>query len=45
MPFAYAIASGLTRLAGADPLAALGMTYFLVPEGREVWEGEECHEL
>ena len=26
----------------ADPLAALGMTYFLVSEGREAWSGEEC---
>ena len=26
----------------ADPLAALGMTYFLVKEGREAWRGEEC---
>jgi divalent metal cation (Fe/Co/Zn/Cd) transporter len=28
----------------ADPVAALGMTYFLVREGREAWEGEDtCH--
>lgn len=27
----------------ADPLAALGMTVFLVQEGREAWRGEECH--
>lgn len=26
----------------ADPVAALGMTYFLVREGREAWRGEEC---
>ena len=25
----------------ADPLAALGMTYFLVREGREAWEGRD----
>ena len=25
----------------ADPLAALGMTYFLAREGREAWRGEE----
>jgi divalent metal cation (Fe/Co/Zn/Cd) transporter len=25
----------------ADPIAALGMTYFLVSEGREAWRGEE----
>ena len=24
----------------ADPVAALGMTYFLVAEGREAWRGE-----
>jgi divalent metal cation (Fe/Co/Zn/Cd) transporter len=28
----------------ADPVAALGMTFFLVREGREAWEGEDsCH--
>jgi divalent metal cation (Fe/Co/Zn/Cd) transporter len=30
----------------ADPVAALGMTYFLVAEGREAWRGEDscsCH--
>lgn len=28
----------------ADPVAALGMTYFLVREGREAWKGEDtCH--
>ncbi len=35
---------GLNTLLGwwwADPLAALGMTYFLVREGREAWEGED----
>jgi divalent metal cation (Fe/Co/Zn/Cd) transporter len=26
----------------ADPVAALGMTYFLVSEGREAWRGEDC---
>ena len=26
----------------ADPAAALGMTYFLIEEGREAWRGEEC---
>lgn len=26
----------------ADPVAALGMTFFLVREGREAWRGEEC---
>lgn len=26
----------------ADPVAALGMTYFLVSEGREAWRGETC---
>lgn len=36
---------GLNALFGwwwADPLAALGMTYFLVREGREAWRGESC---
>ena len=28
----------------ADPLAALGMTYFLVREGREAWRGDQCCE-
>lgn len=28
----------------ADPAAAIGMTYFLVREGREAWEGEDCCE-
>ncbi|MBK9258214.1 MAG: cation transporter [Polyangiaceae bacterium] len=28
----------------ADPVAALGMTVFLIREGREAWEGEDtCH--
>lgn len=28
----------------ADPVAAIGMTYFLVSEGREAWKGEDsCH--
>lgn len=26
----------------ADPVAALGMTWFLVREGREAWRGEDC---
>jgi divalent metal cation (Fe/Co/Zn/Cd) transporter len=26
----------------ADPVAALGMTMFLIREGREAWQGEEC---
>jgi len=26
----------------ADPVAALGITWFLVREGREAWRGEEC---
>jgi divalent metal cation (Fe/Co/Zn/Cd) transporter len=26
----------------ADPAAALGMTYFLVREGRKAWHGQEC---
>jgi divalent metal cation (Fe/Co/Zn/Cd) transporter len=26
----------------ADPVAALGMTYLLVSEGREAWRGEDC---
>ncbi len=26
----------------ADPAAALGMTWFIVSEGREAWRGEEC---
>jgi divalent metal cation (Fe/Co/Zn/Cd) transporter len=26
----------------ADPVAALGMTYFLVAEGREAWRGQDC---
>jgi divalent metal cation (Fe/Co/Zn/Cd) transporter len=27
----------------ADPAAALGMTYFIIREGREAWRGEgEC---
>ena len=29
----------------ADPIAALGVTYFLVREGRDVWRGEECCEV
>lgn len=28
----------------ADPLAAIAMTYFLVREGREAWQGEDCCE-
>lgn len=26
----------------ADPVSALGMTWFLVAEGREAWRGEDC---
>jgi divalent metal cation (Fe/Co/Zn/Cd) transporter len=26
----------------ADPVAAIGMTYFLIVEGREAWRGEDC---
>ncbi|MEO8190076.1 MAG: cation transporter [Acidobacteriota bacterium] len=36
---------GLNTLFGwwwADPVAALGMSYFLVLEGREAWAGDEC---
>jgi len=36
---------GLNALFGwwwADPLAAIAMCYFIVREGREAWEGEEC---
>ncbi|MDE3115574.1 MAG: cation transporter, partial [Pseudomonadota bacterium] len=25
-----------------DPLASLAIVYFLIKEGREAWEGEEC---
>lgn len=38
---------GVNALTGwwwADPLAAIGMTYFLVREGREAWRGEDCGE-
>ena len=28
----------------ADPVAALGMTWFLVREGRDAWRGEDCCE-
>lgn len=38
---------GVNALTGwwwADPLAAIGMTYFLVREGREAWKGEDCCE-
>jgi divalent metal cation (Fe/Co/Zn/Cd) transporter len=36
---------GLNALIGwwwADPVAALGMTWFLVREGREAWRGDDC---
>ena len=39
---------GLNALAGwwwADPVAAIGMTAFLVREGRAAWKGEECCEV
>ncbi len=38
---------GLNALFGwwwADPVAAIGMCYFLVREGREAWKGEQCDE-
>ena len=38
---------GVNALTGwwwADPLAAIAMTYFLVREGREAWQGEDCCE-
>jgi len=36
---------GLNAVLGwwwADPVAALGMTWFIVSEGREAWRGEDC---
>lgn len=39
---------GLNALFGwwwADPVAAIGMTYFLVREGREAWLGEDCSHM
>lgn len=36
---------GLNALFGwwwADPVAALGMVYFLVREGRQAWAGDDC---
>jgi hypothetical protein len=36
---------GLNSLFGwwwADPLAALGMTWFIAREGLEAWRGEDC---
>ena len=39
---------GLNALFGwwwADPIAAIGMCYFLVREGREAWRGEDCCEV
>lgn len=36
---------GLNAILGwwwADPVAALGMTVFLIREGREAWHGEDC---
>jgi divalent metal cation (Fe/Co/Zn/Cd) transporter len=36
---------GLNAVLGwwwADPVAALGMTWFLLSEGREAWRGEDC---
>jgi divalent metal cation (Fe/Co/Zn/Cd) transporter len=39
---------GLNALFGwwwADPVAAIGMTYFLVREGREAWLGEDCNHM
>ena len=26
----------------ADPVAAIGMTWFLIQEGHSVWRGEDC---
>jgi divalent metal cation (Fe/Co/Zn/Cd) transporter len=37
-------ANALTGWWWADPVAAMGMTVFLVREGREAWEGEDCCE-
>jgi len=37
---------GVNALTGwwwADPLAAIGMTWFLISEGREAWRGEDDH--
>lgn len=39
------VGTGLNAVFGwwwADPLAALGMTYFLVKEGRQAWRGDDC---
>jgi divalent metal cation (Fe/Co/Zn/Cd) transporter len=39
------VGTGLNALFGwwwADPIAALGMTYFLVKEGRQAWRGDDC---
>jgi divalent metal cation (Fe/Co/Zn/Cd) transporter len=39
---------GLNALFGwwwADPVAALGMTYFLIREGRDSWRGDDCCEV
>ena len=39
---------GVNALTGwwwADPAAAIGMTVFLVREGREAWKGEDCCEV
>jgi divalent metal cation (Fe/Co/Zn/Cd) transporter len=37
--------NALTGWWWADPVAALGMCVFLVREGREAWEGEDCCEV
>jgi divalent metal cation (Fe/Co/Zn/Cd) transporter len=45
LSFITLIGIGLNALFGwwwADPVAALGMTYFLISEGREAWRGEDC---
>ncbi len=34
--------SAVTGWWWADPVAAIGMTYFLVREGRQTWAGEDC---
>lgn len=39
---------GLNALFGwwwADPVAAIGMCFFLVREGREAWRGEDCCDI
>jgi divalent metal cation (Fe/Co/Zn/Cd) transporter len=38
------LAQLLTGAWWVDPLASLGIVWFLVREGREAWEGEDCCE-